>query len=202
MKHKAHSGKITEETLLAYGAYNQVATSLQHSNRIQLSYKGITSTWLLASFIGMGYSLSTLEVNLPFQPLLVVTVLCLASLLVIGMIWYLDLIVQEKSIASAVHAGLKLEEEFSFLPNAYHNVVRLHYLFGYVALKSIFYLICATILLFTMCAALSFYLININMTWWPVVPVLTFILIPCLFIVSLKSTKKTDPYPILKKLSR
>ncbi len=135
--------KIIEDDLLAYGKYLQVAIFLQHSNRIQLKYKLTTFTWFLATFIGVGYSLSNMEVNLPFHPFLLAPVLCVASLCVIGIIWYLSIIVQEKNIATAVHQGLYLEEKHAWLPKTYHNIVQMQYLLGYVSMKSVFYLGCA-----------------------------------------------------------
>jgi hypothetical protein len=194
--------KLTENDLLVYGAYNQVAVSLQHSNRIQLTYKTITSTWILATFIGIGYSISSVEVNLPLHPLLIVCILALASFFVIMLIWYLDLIVQEKNIASAVHIGLQLEDRYTWLPQAYHNVVELSHLFGYVAMKSIFYLGCASLLLLTICSSLTFYLFLLSSTLWLLVPIATAIVIPALFLICQKLTKKTDPYPILKKIHK
>lgn len=200
MKKAEKSNALTEEDLLAYGAYCQVAVALQHSNRIQLTYKAITSTWLLATFIGIGYSLSSIEVNLPLHPMLIVTILSVASFFVITLIWYLDLIVQEKNIASAVYAGLKLEKEYSWLPKAYHNVVGMHLLFSYVTMKSIFYLGCATLLLLTMGSSLTFYIFIQNFSTWPLIPVLTVLSIPFLFILCNALTKRNDPYPLLNKM--
>jgi high-affinity Fe2+/Pb2+ permease len=115
---------ISEEDLLVYGRYAKVAYHLKISNRTQQTYKEATMTLIIATYIGIGYSPSSFEVNLPLNALLVISLICVASLLVLGGIWYLDLIVEEKKIAKAVHNGLALEKKYSFLPRAFHNVVK------------------------------------------------------------------------------
>lgn len=191
---------LSEDDMLIYGRYAKVAYSLQNSNRTQLTYKGATLTWIIATYIGIGYSPSSFEVNLPFNSLLVVVSICGASLLVLGGIWYLDLIVEEKKIAKSVHNGLALEEKHSLLPKAYHNIVKMNYLLGYVSKKSIFYLAWATILLLTICASTTTYFLQENYKYWWVAPIIIIGIIPLLFFLSNWVTKKTDPYPMLDKL--
>jgi len=199
-KKKKNPAALTEEELLIYGAYVRVAVSLQHSNRMQLTYKGITLTWLLATFIGIGYSLSSREVNLPLNSFIVVSVISVASSLIIGIIWYLDLIVQEKTIASAVHRGLNLEKENKWLPRAYHNVVDMHHLIGYVSRKSVFYFGCMSILVLTIFGSLSGYLYTEHSKIWFCLLLIPMVLIPLLFFLSTFMTKKTDPYNEINKL--
>lgn len=191
---------ITEDDMLVYGRYAKVAYNLQNSNRTQLTYKGATMTWIVATYVGIGYSPSSFEVSLPFNSLIVVSLICLASLLVLTGIWYLDLIVEEKKIAIAVHNGLALEEKYNFLPRAYHNVVRMNYLLGYVSKKSMFYLAWHSILLFTICAAATTYLFQNHYSYWWLSIVATLVIIPLLFLLVSWVTKKTDPYPVLDKI--
>lgn len=193
---------LSEDDLLAYGKYLQVGILLQHSNRIQLRYKLLTLTWFLATFIGVGYSLSTIEINLPFQPFLIASVLCIASLCVIGMIWYLDVIIQEKNIATAIFQGLSLESKHSWLPKSYHRVVQMHYLFRYISMKSVFYLGCATILLLTICYSTTYYLILEQSKFWSLASVGILLAIPILFVLSNWITKHTDPYIALNQLNK
>lgn len=201
MGKKEDTKVLSEEDVLTYGAYVRVAYSLQRSNRAQLTYKGIALTWIIATYVGIGYSPSSFEVNLPFNPLLLVSVICLASLLVLGAIWYRDLIVEEKKIAAAVHKGIMLEKKHPILlPQAYHNVVKMNYLLGYVSKKSVFYVAFASILLITICAAVTAYLFIEHLKFWWSIPFLTIIIIPVLFFLSSWMTKKTDPYPVLEKL--
>jgi len=80
---KEDVGPITEDDLLVYGAYGRVAYSLRHSNNVQLMYKLITFTLFIATLIGVGYLVSSREVDLPIPPLLIVPAVCLFSLLII-----------------------------------------------------------------------------------------------------------------------
>src|SRR6185436_7072571 len=146
-KNKDDLQPISENDLLIYARYAKVAYNLQNSNYTQLTYKTVTLTWMIATYVGIIYAASSFEVSLPFNSLLVVVSICLGSLLVIGGIWYLDLIVEEKKIAKTVRNGLALEEKHAVLPKAYHNVATMNYLLGYVSKKSIFYLSWASILL-------------------------------------------------------
>lgn len=193
---------LTEEDYLAYGKYLQVGILLQHSNRIQLRYKILTLTWFLATFIGVGYALSTVEITLPVQPTLIASLMCIASLCVIGFIWYLDVILQEKNIATAVFQGLNLEEKHAWLPQAYHNVVHMHYLFRYISMKSVFYLGCATILVLTVACLTTFYLISTKPNSLFLIAPSTLLAIPLLFVLSGWITKRSDPYIILNRLSK
>lgn len=192
---------LTEDDLLVYARYAKVAYNLQKSNNTQLTYKGAAITLMLATFIGIGYSSSTYEVNLPYNSLLVVVSICFASLLILGSIWYLDLIVEEKKIAKTVHNGLALEERYQMLPNAYHNVVKMNYLLGYVSKKSMFYLAWASILILTICTSSTIYLVQENYEFWWTTLLVSIGIIPLMFFISNWITKKTDPYPILDKLS-
>ena len=193
--------EIREDDVLTYGKYLQVGLLLQHSNRIQLRYKMLTSTWFLATFIGVGYTLSNVEVNLPFHPFIIVSTLCLASLFVIGIIWYLDLILQEKNIASAVFLGLDLETKHPWLPQVYHNVTQIQKLLTYVSMKSMFYLGCASILILTVSYSATSYLISTNSKHWMLILILIVSAIPILFILSYWLTKRTNPYTIVNKLN-
>lgn len=191
------AGVITEDDLLIYGSYQEVAASLQYSNNCQLNYRMLTFTWLLATFIGIGYTLSSVEVNLPFHPLIIVVILSIASLLVIGIIWYLDLIVQEKNIASAVNAGLRLEERTAWLPKAYTNVVELSELFSYVKQKSYFYLGAACLLVVTASASLTFYFYVQSYMFWPAVIIGTVLFVYILLVLNNRAIESTDPYKVI-----
>lgn len=197
---KELQGTLPEESVLVYARYTKVAYSLQNSNHTQLTYKSATLTWMVATYIGIGYSPSSFEVSLPFNSLLVVVSICVASFLVLVSIWYLDLIVEEKKIAKAVHNGLTLEERYPFLPKSYHNVVKMNYLLGYVSRKSVFYLAWASILILTMCASTTTYFFQKKYLFWWLPLVCTGLLIPLLFFIARWATKKTNPYPALNKL--
>lgn len=195
--------ELSENDLLVYGAYAKVAYSLQRSNSAQLTYKNLAITWVIATYIGVGYSPSSNEITLPFSPLLAIPGICFASLLVLASIWYRDLIVEEKKIAVAVHQGIVLEKNYpDLLPQVYHSVLKMNYLLGYVSKKSIFYICFASILLITVFADVTSYLFIGHCALWEVVPFILVAVIPALFFITNRITRKTDPYQILKKTER
>jgi hypothetical protein len=191
---------ITEEDLLVYGAYGRIAYSLRHSNNVQLMYKLITFTLFLATLIGVGYLVSSREIDLPFPPLLIVPIVCIFSLLIIFIIWKLDLIVEEKKIASAVHRGIKTEKKHSGLPGPYHNVVALQPLPGYITLKTFFYLGWSFILVITMCGSISAFLYIKELEYWMLVLFAPIFIMLSFFWLAKYIIKKQDPYSILDKI--
>jgi hypothetical protein len=194
--------EISETQLLTYITYSQISESLQHYNNIQVTYRTFASSWLLASFIGMIYSLSSREVNLPFHPLITVAFICLASITGIVLIWYMDLIITERSIAAFVYDGVELEKKYLWLPRFYTNNSSFSGLVSYIHLKGIFYIGCVSTLLFMMGAALSFYKYLSHWGLWPVIPfitlVITFLVAYCLVL----AMGKTDPYVRIETLKR
>lgn len=201
MKEKNEDNSFTEEELLIFGAYAEVAFSLQKSNRSQVIYKGLAITWIIATYIGVGYCPSSYEVNLPLDPFLLVASIGVVSFLVLGAICYRDLVIEEKKIASAVHEGIVLEERYlHLLPQVYHNVVEMNDLLGYVFRKFIFYISFASILIVTISASVAAYLFLAGSNMWIIAFLSLLALIPFLFLTAFKITKNTDPYPVLKKI--
>lgn len=194
-----HNNKESfEDRLLVYGAYLQVGSALQYSNRIQLRYKAITSTWLMATFIGSGYVLSSVEVNLPLHPFLVVPILCFASTFIILLIWYLDLIVQEKAIASAIFTGVELENEHDWLPQVYNVVLNYNMPLNYITMKSSFYLGVITIQSIAITSSLGVYLYLRNHLLWIIFSAFALLIVPGFFLLFSLLVRKTNPYPKLK----
>lgn len=186
--------RVPESQILSYGAYCHIAEFLQHYNRIQSAYRTFASTWILATFVGMGYALSNKGLDLPFHPLIAVSFIALASATGIFLIWYLDLIVCEQSIATVVHAGIEMESVHRWLPRYYHNVNYLSKLLGYINSKSIFYIGLLSILFITMGSALTVYVAMKSVFLSYFVPFLTLCLIATVILVLLFSMKRSDPY--------
>jgi hypothetical protein len=190
--------KISEHQLIIYAAYTQIFDVLQHYNKMQTAYRGFTSTWLLASFIGIGYALSSLHLSIVIPGLILVFLISLASTSGVFLIWYLDLIVCEKFIATSVSEGLELEEKFDWLPKFYSNIGQLSSYIGYINQKSLFYLgiylIQFTVINLSACA----YTFVSYTQYWPLILALL-IFLEILFMSSIiLYTKKTDPYSQLK----
>jgi len=194
--------KIHEKDLLAYSSFMQIIDNLQHYNRIQVAYRLLASTWLLASFFGIGYSLSSYEVNLPFNPLITVALICVGSCMGIFLIWYMDLIVCERFIATIVYQGIDLEKQNAWLPQILHSVNQIRSWLGYVNSKLVFYIGCFAIILIALGTSISIFLSLKNHYLWIAIPFLTILTIVVMIYLLLFSTKKTDPYIRLKTLKK
>lgn len=196
------SKDVSEDKLLAYGSYSQIADLLQHYNSIQATYRTFASTWLLATFIGIGYALASREVNIPFHPLVVVAFISLASATGIFLMWHMDLIVCEQSIAATVHGGIELEKQNPWLPRYYHNINRMGTLMGYIKLKALFYIGCLSILFITMGASLTFYVAITNSPLRFFIPIFTLFLIILVGYAMITTMRKSDPYIQIDELKR
>lgn len=104
-----------EKEILAYGFYSQLKLHKEHFSTMQNRYRALTSTWLLASFAGIGFLLSC-YINLPFNVLIGVLILCLCGSFGITLIWVLDIVLYNKLWLMAVLELAKLEKEHSWLP--------------------------------------------------------------------------------------
>lgn len=186
-----------EDLIMAYEAYAQTIERLQHFNRMQTTYRTFAFTWLAATFFGIGYSLSSREINLPFPPLMIVVLLCVLSSAGIVLIWYMDLIMCERMIATALFEGLEYEKEFEWIPKVHQTSNSFHGLWGYVHLKALFYVGCFLIIYGTMGVALGLLLKDSYL--WIISPFVSLSVVVLFFYVSFYFLKKTDPYERLEK---
>lgn len=194
---KKHKHSI-EDQLIAYESYVQVIERLQHFNKMQTTYRTYAFTWLLGTFLGIGYSLSSREAHLPFHPLIIVMLICIASSAGVFLIWYMDLMMCERMIATALYEGLECENKFPWIPKINQSSNTFHTLWGYVHLKAIFYFGYFTILYATFGTALAIYLKNSK---WIFLGPLSFVLIISLIIFFLVvATKKSDTYKRIEKI--
>jgi hypothetical protein len=87
----------------------------QHFNDLQNRYRTLASTWLLATFAGIGFALSsTLAVSFPTD--ILVAGIAVAGALGIVLIWILDVLVYHQLLLAGYSVGNQLEEIYSWLP--------------------------------------------------------------------------------------
>ncbi len=91
----------------------------RHFNQLQSVYRGLVSTWLLATFAAIGYLVK--ETQDP-KPYLLCAVVCLASTWGIRLIWVLDLQVYHQLLVAVFKEGHKVEQLFSWLPGFRTNM--------------------------------------------------------------------------------
>lgn len=97
----------------------------RHFNQIQGVYRGLASTWILATLGAVGYLLFNKDMAaIPRFPVnLVAAVICFVGATGATLIWVLDLQVYHKLLVAVFDEGLKLEEEFHWLPRFRINMV-------------------------------------------------------------------------------
>jgi len=93
----------------------------RHFNQLQSVYRGIASTWLLATFAAVGYLLFDKE-GRPAHPGVAGEV-CLLGALGIVLLWLLDLKVYYCLLQAAFLEGLALEQYCPWLPRVRSGMV-------------------------------------------------------------------------------
>jgi hypothetical protein len=92
----------------------------RHFNNLQSAYRGIASTWLLATFGAVGFLLFNKDGELVHPG--IAAAVCFAGAFGIGLIWKLDLDVYHRLLVAVFQEGLKLEDEFKWLPRFRTNM--------------------------------------------------------------------------------
>ena len=92
----------------------------RHFNQLQSVYRGVASTWLLATFAAVGYLLFDKDGRLSHPG--VSAVVCFAGAFGIGLIWNLDLNVYHRLLVAVFTEGHALEKHFTFLPKFRTNM--------------------------------------------------------------------------------
>jgi hypothetical protein len=101
--------------------YSNLGAYEQHFNEIQSKYRSLASTWLLATFAGIGFILSE-KLNMLIPLDLTIAAIAVAGSIGIYLLWNLDHMVYHRLLESAFIECLKLEDEYDWLPKAAHNM--------------------------------------------------------------------------------
>lgn len=114
------------ESALFYSLYVELISYENHYNIIQNKYKGIATTWIITTFVGIGYVLSGYESGISMSIFLTLMFLTLISAAGIYLLWYLDSGIYFKLIESIFSEVMKLEEKYPILGSYHHNILKLH----------------------------------------------------------------------------
>lgn len=100
----------------------------RHFNNLQTRYRALASTWLLASFTGIGFLFTTrLEVSdgLNLQQTDLAIFVAVAGQVGLSLLWVLDLLVYHDLLVASYAIGSNLEKRFDWLPPIRKNFSRL-----------------------------------------------------------------------------
>jgi len=163
---------------LAYGIYSILVAYEDHYNNLQKKYKGLAITWILATFIGLGYLVSGYEKALQLNILLIVLFLSILAAQGIFLLWFLDAGTYESLIYSIWQEIYKLEKQYPSLGKSHHLVKKL-----FKGLKKprlfhgVFYAYFVFFLLLIGMISLALYLFAINKWLIAIVVALFFLII-------------------------
>lgn len=85
----------------------------RHFNQLQATYRALASTWLLAAFTGVGFTILNAKSiqSIPVDWLLMAAGVALAGAIGIGLIWNLDLLVYHRLLDVIFHTARTIEED-------------------------------------------------------------------------------------------
>lgn len=148
---------------ITYALYYVLIAYENHYNIIQMRYKQVAISWALATFIGIGYLLSGVEVTLPIDIKLAIMFLCLFAAEGIFLLWFLDINVYYKLIESIFSETIKFETKHDFIVKTHYNMQNLQKIQSEPhKFHGLFYLIFIGFFIFVAAASLIMYLFFIH----------------------------------------
>lgn len=109
-----------DEVPSAWEQLKQIGESERHFNELERTYRALASTWLLATFAGMGFVFEA--TGLPVQREAVVYAISIAGSIGIQLIWVVDLLAYHKLLQAFFIEGLRIELENPEFPQARWNM--------------------------------------------------------------------------------
>ncbi|NGX36297.1 MAG: hypothetical protein K1000chlam1_01138 [Candidatus Anoxychlamydiales bacterium] len=162
---------------LAFGLFSMLVTYEDHYNNIQNKYKGLSITWVIATFVSIGYLLSGYEKALNIDSLLIILFLTILASQGIFLIWFIDAGVYHKLISSIWLEIYKIEENHPEIGKSHHLVLELHKKDSDPEkFHGIFYATSIFFLLFVGLGSLSLYLYLIK-KWLILITIFIFIVV-------------------------
>ena len=150
---------VTEnDDSLIYGMYSQLKTHKDHFSNMQNRYRTMSSSWVIAGFIGIGFLLSRHDLDLPFDSLLVIAILSICIAIGISLLWHLDIVLYQKLWLGSVVEMARLEKNHKWLPKVNLSVLFIREKTKYNFFQSIYYIGVNTILILFSGISIGFYL--------------------------------------------
>jgi len=159
---KTISEEEVHRRLLVCATYSYLLSAARHHGSLQTSYRIMASSWLLATFVAIGFLISA-DAILPFDHLLGVAIICILGIIGLFLLWYEDTFVQELLIDINVVEALRLESQNSWLPQLHHCFLHLHSKTNARVVKVVFFVGCKSILFTIMAIFLGIYFYKYNL---------------------------------------
>lgn len=112
----------TSTPSLIWDMYKSLTDQCAHFNSLESTYRSLTSTWLLATFGGIGFVLQEQASLTLYVPYLIAAI-AYAGAAGVLLLWLLDLGVYHKLLSSAFSEQLRLEKQNTWLPQVAHKMM-------------------------------------------------------------------------------
>ncbi|MBN2479713.1 MAG: hypothetical protein JXA94_05750 [Parachlamydiales bacterium] len=118
--------KVTSDPeSIAYGLFSTLSNYQDHYNNIQKKYKALTITWVIATFIGLGYLISGYEEALHGNVMLLITFFSFLAAAGVSLLRFLDTGVYQALIRSIFKELLILEKKYPIIGSSHQNMINL-----------------------------------------------------------------------------
>jgi hypothetical protein len=108
-----------QNTPTPWQCLQEITQSEHHFNTIESKYRALVSTWLLATFGGMGFIATA---DLPFPQGSAIFAIALAGSLGVQLIWVVDLLAYHHLLSAYFLEGLRIEARHPELPQVRWNM--------------------------------------------------------------------------------
>jgi hypothetical protein len=142
----------------AWACFTEFGVSERHFNELESRYRALASTWVLATFVGIGFILTRGELQLPFDRLVAAAAVGFAGSAGIVLLWVMDLLVYHQLLGVVFMQGLALEKRYRWLPQMRTMMVASQGNHGVTPRIVWFYIGSSGVLLAAAGTALAFYL--------------------------------------------
>jgi hypothetical protein len=115
------------DKLIAYGLFVKMQKLKMHYYSIKLRYKILASTWILASFIGLGYLISGKEIGLPTDLFTGIISVGILAAIGISLLYFFDIFIYHRLLHVIFVVSMDFEKKYKFLPQLSHDAVSLFY---------------------------------------------------------------------------
>jgi hypothetical protein len=136
----------------------EIGKAERHFNSLQRTYRALASTWLLAAFGAAGFVLEKLGNSSIPRPSLLAAIGLAAGTGII-LLWTLDLLVYHRLLDCNFAEGLRLEEQYPWLPQVRQRMMAVHKNEGVLPRVVWFYAVTSSIMLLTGSGSLFYWLL-------------------------------------------
>ncbi len=176
---------------IIYGLHTVLTEFERHFENISTKYKYMALTWLLATFGGIGFLMSS-EINgLLFNHFIGIIVISLIGLIGISLIWHLDMNVYHRFWSAILIEEILMEERYAYLLQSRRIAFLIDESRERIFSQGLLYLVANTLSLITI--GISFiFLFEQNIKISIIISTATLFVITIMWLIMIKLSKKVE----------